>query len=103
MPEFLTELLVTDTRTYEVIARTPKTITVRTTRPTGEKWSENRDGNPYPCVWHVVGPDENGHTYTLRLRKDGTYRMGQGANPLRPAKTYDTSGGLPAEFTDYRF
>lgn len=97
---FITEVMVTDTRTYEVIAKTAKTITIRKTRRTDTVVkSENRDGNPYPCVWHEEVPDEDGAKYVLRLRKDGTYRIADWANPMRPATIID---GKVTSYTDYR-
>ena len=98
--DFVSETLVTDTRTYEVVATTAKTIKVRTTSQGDVVKSESRDGNPWPLTWTEVVSDPNGRVFTLRLRKDGTYRMGDGANRLRPATVVD---GKPTSYTDYRF
>jgi hypothetical protein len=77
--DFITESLVSDTKTWEVIAVTPQTITIRPTRPGKVLWSASIDGNPYPvtyseCVPHYIG---KGHPWvrTLRRRKDGTFRV----------------------------
>jgi len=96
---FVRELLVTDTRVYEVVAVTARTLTLRPTRDTDWSKSENRDGNPYPLVWTGQQPDPTAPTRLVRLRKDGTYRTHRSANPLRPATVVD---GHVARFTDYR-
>lgn len=93
---YCTERLYTDTRCWEIVARTPKTITVRPTQDVGEPRSENRDGNPYPCVYYPQGPNPEAPTYVLRQRKDGTYRFGDGGSPLRPTDR-------PETFIDYRY
>jgi hypothetical protein len=99
--DFVSETLVTDTRTYEVVAVTAKTIRVRTTGRTNNILrSECRDGNPYPCTWFEVTSDPTGKTFTLRLRQDGTYRFAANSGKFRPATMID---GKPASFVDYRF
>jgi hypothetical protein len=95
--DFVQEVLVTDTLVYEVTATTAKTMTVRRTRDTGTVASENRDGNPYPVVYTGQEPDPGGYTRLVRLRKDGTYRVG--SRPLRPAWRVD---GQVVRYTDYR-
>lgn len=97
--QFLSELLWTDTIVWEIVKRTVKTITVRSTM-TGEVLSrENRDGNPYPCVFSEALSDPEGIVHVLRLRQDGTYRMGASGKPMRPAQMID---GKPVRFADYR-
>ncbi len=96
---FVTETLVTDTVTYEIIKRTPKTITVRTTI-TGDVLKSQDPGSGYPQVWCEAVGDPEGTLYTLRLRKDGTYRRAVWANALRPATMID---GKPVTYTDYSF
>jgi hypothetical protein len=96
--EFVYEVLFTDTRVYEVIARTPKTITVRSTRETGNRRTdESCDKGAYglSVVWVEQEPDPDGFVCTVRERKDGTYRVG--SNPLRPVL------GTPERRVDYRY
>ena len=97
--DFLAETLVTDTRVYEVVGRTAKTLKLRSTKGGETLRRENRDGNPYPVIYTAALPDPQGTVMTVRLRKDGTYRTAGWANPLRPATTID---GKPATYTDYR-
>lgn len=97
--DFITETLVHDTCTHEVIGKTPKTIRIREAMRGEIVRSENRDGNPYPCVWHEAVSNPNGKVRTLRLRKDGTYRVADWANPMRPAVVIS---GKPISYTDYR-
>lgn len=95
---YLSETLVTDTIVYEIVGRTAKTLTLRKMRHGDLARKVNHGGNPYPCVWEYAVPGD-GPTITVRLRKDGTYRTGQGGRPLRPATKID---GRPVIYTDYR-
>lgn len=98
--DFLVETLVTDTRAYEVIAKTAKTLRLRPCGIGKAVKRENRDGNPWPCVWSAITrwpTDECDRT--VRLRKDGTYRSANWGKPLRHAPLID---GVPCTFTDYR-
>lgn len=88
--------LVTDAIAYEVIARTAKTITVRSMKHGENIESRNIDGNPFPRVVERALPNPDGETHVLRLRKDGTYRLYRGGNPLH--FTQD-----PVFVTDYRY
>jgi hypothetical protein len=99
--DYVAETLVTDTRVYKIIKVTAKTITVMPGRQGETVKVENRDGNPFPCVWTAItfNDADAPYAYTLRLRKDGTYRMGNTARPLRPAQLID---GQPVSYTDYR-
>ena len=83
--DFLVYTMWTDTRGYEVVGVTPKGIKLRLTVDGPKVTSENRDGNPYPCVWEEMLPDPDGEVFLLRRRKDGTFRVADWANPLRPA------------------
>lgn len=89
--QFAVELLYTDTICWEVIASTAKTLTLRMMRE-GELVSTS--GGPCPIVRAEALPDENGQVVTVRLRKDGTYRVS--GNPLRFTDT-------PLFRTDYSF
>lgn len=94
---YATETLYTDTRAYDVVARTAATITIRPRTVTDEiVRREDWSGNGYPQVWRATKSDENGPTRVLRRRKDGTYRVAPGARPLR------FSDEEPTAFTDYR-
>jgi hypothetical protein len=77
---YAVEMLVTDTICYEVISKTAKTITVRKMKQ-GEVVSTT--GTSCPVVHREAVINLNGETKTVRLRKDGTYRMGNGYNALR--------------------
>lgn len=88
--------LVTDSRPYEIIARTAKTMTVRGMKRTGKFENVHIGGNPYPVNYEQAESDPEAETYVLRLRKDGTYRLYRGGNPLRPTKD-------PVFVTDYRY
>ena len=100
---FVGEILVTDTIVYEIIARTTKTITVRRTKDGASKPERDlrvdggTDPQCPPVMWTEQVPDENGNVSVLRLRKDGTYRMGRSSNPLFAIE------GTPKRRTDYRF
>jgi len=72
---FAVELLVTDTLCWQVIATTPKTLSLRAMRQ-GEVVSTT--GGECPIIYREALPAEDGLTVTVRLRKDGTYRIGGG-------------------------
>lgn len=97
--DFVTYTLVTDTKTYRVEKVTAKTLTLRPCAQGEVVKSENRDGNPFPCVWREAVPVEGAQTKVVRLRKDGTYRLDDWARPLRPATMIE---GKPVVYTDYR-
>lgn len=84
------EFLVTDTVCYEVLRQTNKTITLRRCL-SGEKIS-----GEWPVVYSAAVNNPEGETFTLRLRKDGTFRRANWANPM-----HFTS--QPAIRTDYAF
>jgi hypothetical protein len=90
--KFATELLVTDTLSWEVIRRTPNTLKLRMMRQ-GEVIS--RSEGDYPIVYTEALPDENGQEVTVWLRADGTYRIANG----RPLWFTDQ----PTFKTDYSF
>lgn len=104
--DYLAESLVTDTRIYEVVGVTPKGIRLRTTQDMPEVTPEEDtrvDQVPgLPVLNIAVCPDPNGKVYLLRVRKDGSVRMGShaGAHPLRPARMIN---GMPVRRIDYRF
>lgn len=91
---YAVETLVTDTICYEVISKTAKTITVRRMKR-GEV--VRTDGEYLPVVHKEAVSDLNGMTQMVRLRKDGTYRMGDGFNALRLQEQ------APTFRTDYKF
>jgi hypothetical protein len=91
--KFMTETLVTDIRCWEVVKQTAKTITIRQMRKGEEVYN---DGAELPVVGHIAIPHPEGYTMTLRLRKDGTYRTGNGMRPLRETEN-------PIFYTDYKF
>lgn len=91
--KFMTETLVTDTRCWEVVRKTAKTITIRQMSQGEQVYN---DGAELPVVGHIAVTCPEGYTMTVRLRKDGTYRTGQGMRPLRETET-------PIFYTDYKF
>jgi hypothetical protein len=96
---FVAETLYTDSRVYEIVKRTPRTLTLRHTAQGPILRREDWSGGGYPQVWHEAVSDFRGGTFVVRLRKDGTYRTGTSSRPLRPAQYID---GKPVDFTDYR-
>ena len=99
--DFLSCLLVTDTRVYEVVATTEKTITVRETDDGDRTWRDplvDQGASPVILTEQVVGEDNP--TRVMRRRKDGTYRIDNGGYPLRPCRQCE---GVPVRRTDYRF
>lgn len=97
--QFVTETLYTDTRTYEIIGRTPKTLKIRTMQD-GAKVKRVDDGSGYPQVWTTQESDEDGRVYVVRLNKRGEYHVNASRNRLRPATMID---GKPVRYQDYRF
>lgn len=97
--DFVSYTMVTDTRTYRVEKVTAKTLTLRPCKSGEVVKSENRDGNPFPCVWREAVPVEGAQTKVVRRRKDGTFRAYNGGKPFRMATMID---GKPVEYTDYR-
>jgi hypothetical protein len=91
---YAVEMLVTDTICYEVVSKTAKTITVRRMKQ-GEVVSTT--GGHCPVVHREAVSNPFGETKTVRLRKDGTYRMGNGYNALRLQQE------APTFRTDYAF
>ena len=105
--DFLREKLVTDTVLHEVIGMTARTITVRRTKDAiGEDGHALHMGD-YPSVYTAQISDPDGVTQTLRLRKDGTYRIGEsaGVRPLQKIapKRFPDGNEYPWEYTDYSF
>lgn len=99
--EFLSEPLVSDTVVWEVTKVTAKTITVRSTVAGQVVESDHRDGNPFPVNYSRVLPDPGGIVRTLRVRTDGTVRLGahRGARPMYPTPR---RGGVPVQRRDWR-
>lgn len=94
---FVQEVLVTDSVVYEIIKVTDKSITLRTTKD-GRTMSKD---DPMVVLTECVS-DEDGRTFTLRLRKNGTFRRGNHARAgqITMARTFD---GVPVRKTDYSF
>ena len=104
---FVSETLVTDTFTYEIVRRTDKSIWVRRTMdacdtPAIQDMAVDGANDPgCPAVMYTPQmSDPEAPTVRLGLRKDGTYRTGPGARPLRPCTIV---AGWPCRRTDYRF
>lgn len=98
--DFVSEVLVTDTRVYRIAKRTEKVLYLQPCGQ-GEKIShENIDGNPYPVVYTEAVPYEGAELRRVGLRADGTFRTCRSGAPLRPAHMID---GKPVTRTDYRY
>ena len=103
--DYLAEYLVTDTIVYEVVKVTPKTVTLRETKHTGEVYRDERcDVGVYGATvsWHVCGPDTEGRTFTRRLNKNGKVMAG---NHVRAAayRIPNKVNGKPVARIDWRF
>lgn len=95
---YMVELLVTDTRCWEVVKRTACTMTLRRMRYTDERIIDERcDPGAWGSrpAWTVMAPDEHGDTFVVRRGKDGTYCGPHGGRTLRPSH-------LPHSYRDYR-
>jgi hypothetical protein len=90
--KFAVELLFTDTICWEVVASTAKTLTLREMMK-GAMVSTS--GGSCPIVRTEALPNPHGRIATVRLRKDGTYRI-RGGHILRFTDT-------PVFRTDYSF
>lgn len=97
--DFLSEILVTDTRIYEIIKITAKTVTLRDTKRGAVVRSVNIGGNPYPVSYEAAESLPTALTRTRRIRKDGSIKMANWGHPMYPAQTID---GIPVSRTDYR-
>ena len=98
---FVQYTMVTDTQVYEVVKVTAKTITVRPTVDGPRTWrDENVDQGPFPVVFTEQVADKAQPVKVLRRRQDGTFRLYDGAFPLRPPRMVE---GVPVRKTDYRF
>ena len=103
--DFLSESLVTDTLVYQVVKVTKATVTIRRTRG-GEQITEDdacdKGAHGLSVVWTEQVPNPDAETRTLRVRKDGSVRMGShaGARPLYPTRKIN---GVPVQRRDWRF
>lgn len=100
---FVAALLVTDTLVYEIVKRTPQTLTLRRTKDGAHRERDTlvdggTDPDAPPVIWTEQVPDPDGRTQLVRLRKDGTFRLY--GNPLRRCTEIN---GMPVRRTDYRF
>jgi len=84
------EMLVTDTVCYDIIKQTAQTITLR------RCYAGEKTHGEFPVIYKAVVSDPSGETKTLRLRKDGSFRLYNGGNRI-----WFTSE--PAFRTDYSF
>lgn len=97
---YLSEVLVTDTRVYEVVKVTAKTARLRRTKDGDAHRDMMVDQGPYPVMWIDQMPNPSAEEFTVRLTKDGRLRV-RGGNPLYPTGTGPS--GLPARRVDYRY
>ena len=103
--DYLAEYLVTDTIVYEVVKVTPKTVTLRETKKTGEVYvDETQDVGGYGLTvnWHACGPDTEGRTFPRRLNTNGKVMAG---NHARAAayRIPNKVNGKPVARIDWRF
>lgn len=92
--DFVEITLVTDTRVYEVVKTTPKSMTLRETMHGAV--IQSRDW----MSWYEVKPDPNGTTKRVMMRRDGTYRDSRMQRSYRPADTIDR---VPVRRVDFSF
>lgn len=106
---YVQQLLVTDTVVYEIVHRTAQTIRLRA-MSNGDRRTRDTlvDGGTSPdlppVIWTEQVSNPEGNLYTVRRRKDGTYRMTPRGNPLTPAAMIQDEDDIyPARRTDYRW
>lgn len=99
---FVRSVLHTDTVVYEIVARTARTLKLRRTKDIpGARWADlaaDEGAHGLRPAFYGQQPDPDAPTVTVRLRKDGTYRV-DSWSALRPAPERD---GVPARYTDWR-
>lgn len=96
---FVSELLWTDTRVWEVVKRTNATMTLRSTKHTDRSEPDMAcDPGAYGTrvVRIEVESDKHGHTVTVRRRRGNHFAIG-GGRSLRPVT------GTPYARVDYRY
>ena len=103
--DFLSESLVTDTIVWEVVKITKATVTVRPTMsggPVHEDEHCDKGAHGLSVVWEEQVTNPEAETRTLRVRKDGSVRLGShaGARPLYPTRKVN---GVPVSRRDWRF
>jgi hypothetical protein len=82
--QVVTEVLVTDTVAYEVVGRTEKTLSLRRMyRDDDNVVRQDHPGGPYPVTVYGAKATDLA-PFTVRLRKDGTFRTHRSGNPLKP-------------------
>ena len=103
--DFLSESLVTDTLVYQVVKVTKATVTVIPCQGAGRVIEDeqcDKGAHGLSVTWETVAPLEGSQPRTLRVRKDGSVRMGShvGARPLYPTRKIN---GVPVQRRDWRF
>lgn len=100
--DFVQELLVTDTRAYEVVCITKGGGLRLLSTVYGETVKRDYPGGPFPVSYTEVLSIvrcEGLRSRLVKPRKDGTYRMYEGGNPLRLCMKVE---GTYVTKTDYR-
>lgn len=104
---YVYEVLVTDTVIYRIVKQTAKSITIRATRCALDESGRQLTKGTYPYIRTAQVDDGEGREMTLRVRKDGTYRISnyRGARSLRYAEleTFEDGNEYPSEYVDYSF
>lgn len=95
---FVSETLVTDTRVYEIVRRSDRSLWLRPC-VSGEIVKRDNTGR-FGVVWNAAIPDPTGRVFRVGLRKDGTFRTGPGARALHPTRLIN---GTPVFRTDWDF
>lgn len=103
--DYIARSLVTDTMVYEVVKVTPKTVTLRKTRKTGEAYVDETctpGAHGLTVHWQVCEPNPEGETITRRLTSTGTIKAGSHA---RAGDFYipNMVNGQPVSRIDWRF
>lgn len=103
--DYLAEYLVTDTIVFEVVKVTPKTVTLRETKYSGEVYvDEKQDVGAYGFTvnWRACEPDTTARTFTRRLNKNGQVMAGNHAHAAA-YRIPNMVNGKPVARIDWRF
>lgn len=96
--KYVTARLYTDTVSYDIVAATEKTVTVRRRRKSDAplEFVGEAGGYGLRAAFHETESIKGAETKTYRLRKDGTFRLGDNYGIFR------FSNEPPREYVDYR-
>jgi hypothetical protein len=97
--KYATATLVTDTVSFDIVGATDKTVTVRRRHKTDEPGEAVGDEGAYGLrvILHPTESVPNGPLKVYRMRKDGSFRLGDNYGYFR------FTNDPPTERVDYRF